>query len=100
VAAGADDSTIGFWSVPIASGAASLSPPLTITQDGVDDIAFAPDGRSIVMGVGFFTTEVGIWDVASRANIGVHGVDYEPISVASPRRARRSPSVRSTAARS
>ena len=51
-------------------------------EGGVSGLAFSPDGASLLVGFGFYSPTVGIWDVATGQNHGTKVPKESPLGVA------------------
>jgi WD40 repeat protein len=60
--AGSDDGGAGFWTAPFS---AMLTPPLTVTGDGVNALKFTPSGQHVAVAEGFFLPSLDVIEVST-----------------------------------
>jgi WD40 repeat protein len=88
LAAGDISTRVFLWDVA-ASGVTARTPVPNLgpnPEGDVQGLAFAPDGRNLLVSFGFYTPVVGVWEVSSGQNHGLHTPRYSPLGVAfSPR---------------
>jgi WD40 repeat protein len=96
LASGGDDGLLNFWSVPVTTGAASLSPAININLDRVAStevrsLAFSVTGAYIAVGGGGFTDGNGgggslsVWNAAApRVQVGLEYDTANSYDVVSP----------------
>jgi hypothetical protein len=87
LAAGAEDGTVGIWSVPLSTTTDPISPPLSITTTWIDYLAFSPSDANLAIAAGgtIATRQLGIWNVATGAEVSsapLPSLAYQPYSVA------------------
>jgi WD40 repeat protein len=74
--------TVTLWNVGSQVTAKTPAPNLGANAEGgVSGLAFSPDGASLLVGFGFYSPTVGIWDVATGQNHGTKVPKYSPLGV-------------------
>jgi len=76
--AGSDDGGAGFWTAPFS---AMLTPPLTVTGDGVNALKFTPSSQHVAVATGFFLPSLDIIEVATRNVVATTTPTNYPLTV-------------------
>jgi WD domain, G-beta repeat len=87
LAVGTDATTVSLWTLGTPIAAKTPAPNLGATAEGgVAGLAFSPDGLNLLVGFGFYTPTVGVWEVSTAQNHGSKTPKYAPLGVSfSPR---------------
>ena len=70
LAAGSEDGSARLWRIPLASTQPFGAPLMANGGEGINNVAFSPDGRYLGLAAWSFGSEASFWDVGSRAKLG------------------------------
>jgi hypothetical protein len=89
LAAGADDGTLAFWTIPPPASAAPMPPAISVPNGigaplPVRAVKYSPDGKTLAVGAGSLSDvwKLATYDAATRKVKNTKVPTFEPISVA------------------